>query len=418
MARKEGEDEQNQVQRKPRGTRPSIDRFPLGVGRPDTSHVASRAAPVDPPFPLQSKQQSKQCSSIFDLFTQPPASRAAPVDPPFPLQSKQQKRQLTPELEPTKQAAKRARTETHVPRNHERFWLPDGNCILEFDSIRFRVHQSWLAQHSKNIAGLLAKKGIKLEVITLEPSECRFNLKAVDFEALLLLYENPGNYRNTIEPLILMSLIRAASWLGFDSDFEWLVKELEAFWPSNLKELSANPVPRRDASEVVALARMCNIDGLLKPAFYDMARTPGFGLNELKEPEQISHADMLRLVVVREDPHLVCQNLRGALSGNAKGTSGLSENTDKKPPLGSTSPASVASKCLLETVRREAWIRLVYDSDIFTLYQHDPLCGLEALINLQWTNEWCRDCKDAMRADWRTVQKSIWEKIDEYLKED
>ncbi|KAG1723542.1 uncharacterized protein EDB91DRAFT_1087784 [Suillus paluster] len=374
MARKEGEDEQNQVQQKPRGTRPSIDPFLLGVGRPDTtSRVASRAAPVD--LPLN----------------------------PFPILSKLQKRQLIPELEPTTQVAKRARTETHVPRNHERFWLPDGNCILEFDSIRFRVHQSWLAQHSKNIAGLLAKKGIKLEVITLgfKPN----------FEALLLLYENPGNYRNTIEPPILMSLIRAASWLGFDSDFEWLVKELEALWPSDLKELSANPVLRRDASEVAALARMCNIDGLLKPAFYDMARTSEFSLNELKEPEQISHADMLRLVrmrvVVREDPNLVCQNLRGALSGNAKGTSGLSENTDKKPPLGSTSPASVASKCLLETVRREAWIRLVYDSNIFTLYQHDPLCGLEALINLQWTNEWCRDGRDAMRADWRTVQKSI-----------
>ncbi|KAG1802514.1 uncharacterized protein BJ212DRAFT_998147 [Suillus subaureus] len=117
-----------------------------------------------------------------------------------------------------------------------------------------------------------------------------------------------------------MSLIRAATMLGFDSDRVWLVRELEALWPFNLGELFVNPEPRIDAPEVAALARTCDIDALLKPAFYDMARVPGFGLNRLDKSEQISRADVLRLVRMREylsgtwtqvaaheDPTFVCQ---------------------------------------------------------------------------------------------------------------
>lgn len=83
-----------------------------------------------------------------------------------------------------------------------------------------------------------------------------------------------------------MSLIRAATMLGFGSDRVWVVRKLEAFWPSNLGGLFVNPEPRIDAPEVAALARTCNIDALLKPAFYDMARAPVFSLDRLDKSEQ------------------------------------------------------------------------------------------------------------------------------------
>ncbi|KAG2048948.1 hypothetical protein BDR06DRAFT_741182 [Suillus hirtellus] len=256
-------------------------------------------------------------------------------------------------------------------------------------------------------------------------------LKAIDFETLLLLYDNPGAYRYAIEPRTLMSLIRAATSLGFDSDRAWLVKELEALWPSSLEELIANPEPHLDALEVAALARTCDIDGLLKPAFYNMARMPGFGLNELEESEQISRADMLRLIRIREylcdmwiqaaareDPAFVCQNLQGAPSGDNEGTPTPCEQADEKPALGFIASASVASTCLSATARRETWARLVYDSGIFTRYRYDPLRGLAALTNIEWTNDWCKDCKEKRKADWHTMQRSIWEKVDEYWRED
>ncbi|KAG2339286.1 hypothetical protein BDR05DRAFT_1003548 [Suillus weaverae] len=382
---------------------------------PDSHHCPPRSSsPLAP-------ETSDVASEVHATSSDPVETRCA-----------RRKRQSSSEPKPAKKRAKPARAENLVEqlRKHERFWLADGNVVVELDGVRFRVHQSWLAQHSKRIAALLPSKGKnggKLEQITLN---FRGALKAIDFETLLLLYDNPGNYRHAIEPPTLMSLIRAATSLDFDSDRVWLVKELEALWPSNLEELATNPEPHLDAPEVAALARMCNIDGLLKPAFYDMARMPGFGLDKLEESEQIGRADMLRLIrmreylsdmwiqaAAREDPAFVCQNIHGAPSSN-EGTSTPSKQADEKPELGCITSASVASTCLLVTARREAWVRLVHDSGIFTQYRYDPLRGLAALINIEWTDDWCKACKEKQKADWKTMQRSIWEKVGEYLKED
>ncbi|KAG2140951.1 uncharacterized protein EDB93DRAFT_1161190 [Suillus bovinus] len=349
-----------------------------------------------------------------------------------PVKSARRKRQVQSpsEAKPAKKRAKRARDENEISK-HERFWLADGNVVLELDGIYFRVHQSWLTHHSKRIATSLLDKGISGDKIEQIKIALHGKLKAKDFETLLLLYDNPGNFRNAIEPRTLMSLIRAATGLGFDSDRVWLVRELEAHWPSNLEELTANPEPHLDAPEVAVLARMCNIDGLLRPAFYDMARVPGFGLDKFEESEQIGRADMLRLIRIREylsemwvqaaareDPALVCQNLRGAPSSDSEETSTSSKNADEKPALISITSDSVSSTCLPLAARREAWARLVYDSGIFTQYRYDPLRGLAALMNIEWTNDWCKDCKEKRKKDWHIMQRSIWEKVGEYLRED
>ncbi|KAG2041364.1 hypothetical protein BDR03DRAFT_946342 [Suillus americanus] len=341
------------------------------------------------------------------------------------------KRQLTPDSDHTDIQVKRPRVDKPALRKHERFWLADGNAVIELDGIRFRVHQSWIAKHSKRIAAILpdkGKQGGRLEEITLDFSGA---LKAIDLEALLLFYEKPGDYRDYIETPTLMSLIRAATMLGFDSDRVWLVRELEALWPSNLGELFVNPEPRIDAPEVAALERTCDIDALLKPAFYDMARVPGFGLNKLDKSEQINRADVLRLVRMREylsgmwsqvaaheDPTFVCQNFWDPLCSNGEGPASQSENPDEKPALCPTTSASMVNKCLSATARCEAWVRLVHHSDIFARYRYDPLRGLAALTNIEWTDDWCKDCQEKRKADWRIMQRSIWENVGEYLRED
>ncbi|KAG2357656.1 hypothetical protein BDR07DRAFT_1612392 [Suillus spraguei] len=293
------------------------------------------------------------------------------------VKSTQRKRQSSLESKDLKLAKKRAKLapaeNLEQSRKHERFWLADGNAVIELDGIRFRVHQSWLAHHSKRMATLLsdnnAKNGVKFG-----PLYFCGELKATDFETLLLLYDNPGNYRHAIEPPTLMSLIRAVTTLDFDSDRVWLVKELRALWPSDLEELVANPEPHLDAPEVAALARMCNIDELLKPAFYYMTRMPGFGLDKLEESKQIGHADILRLIrmreylsdmwvqaAAREDPDFFCQNIFHTL---CEATSTRSEQPDEKPSF--ITSANVVNLCSSDTARREAWVRLVHDSDIFT----------------------------------------------------
>jgi hypothetical protein len=228
-----------------------------------------------------------------------------------------------------------------------------------------------------------------------------------------------------------MSLIRAATVLGFDSDRVWLVRELEALWPSNIGEPFINLEPRIDAPEVAALARTCNIDALLKPAFYDMARAPGFGLDRLAESEQISRADILRLVRMREylsgmwsqvaaheNPIFVCQNIWDALCSDGEGPASLSETVDEKPALRPTASISMVNTCLSATARCEAWVRLVHHSDIFARYRYDPLRGLVALTNITWTDEWCKDCMNKRKANWHQMQGRIWETIGEYLREE
>ncbi|KAG1778229.1 hypothetical protein EV702DRAFT_1094819 [Suillus placidus] len=348
-----------------------------------------------------------------------------------PTNTPRYKRQLTPDSEPRDKQAKRPRLDKVALRKHERFWLADGNAVIELDGISFRVHQSWIAKHSKRIAAILpdkGKEGGRLEEIILD---FRGALKAIDFEALLLFYENPGDYRDYIETPTLMSLIRAATMLGFDSDRVWLVRELEGLWPSNLGELFVNPEPRIDAPEVASLARTCNIDALLKPAFYDMARAPGFGLERLDGSEQISRADVLRLVRMREylsdtwsqvaaheDPTFVCQNFRDAPSSNGEGPSSISEDVGEKPALCPIPSASMDNNCLSATARRDAWVRLVHHSDIFARYRYDPLRGLAALVNIAWTDDWCKDCKEKRKADWHKMQGRIWETVGEYLREE
>lgn len=290
------------------------------------------------------------------------------------------------------------------------------------------VHQSWIAKHLKRIATILSdkcKQGDRLEEITLGFGS---TLKAIDLEALLLFYENPGDYRDYIEIPTLMSLIRATTILGFDSDRVWLVRELEALWPSKFGELFINTEPRDDAPEVAALARTCDIDALLKPAFYDMARTHVFGLG-MDEPEQISRADILQIVRLREylscrwtqlaaaDEALACQNVRDAPSNDGEGPSSLSENPDdEKLALCSTASADLGCNCPSATARCLAWFRLVHGSGIFARYRNDPLCGLTALTNIAWTDDWCKDCMTKRKARWHEMQGIIWEEVGDWFK--
>lgn len=338
------------------------------------------------------------------------------------------KRQLTPDPEPRDKQAKRARVDKAALHRHERFWLADGNVVIELDGIGFRVHQSWIAKHSKRIAAILPDKGKqsdRLEEITLGFGS---TLKAMDLEALLLFYENPGDYRDYIETPTLMSLIRATTILGFDSDRAWLVRELEALWPSSLGELFVNPEPRINAPEVAALARTCDIDALLKPAFYDMARTPGFCLG-MNKSKQISRTDVWRLVRLREylsrswsriaaaDEALFCQNVWDAPSNDGKGPSSLSENADdEKLALCSTASANMGCTCLSATARCLAWVRLVHHSGIFARYRNDPLCGLTALTNIAWMDDWCKDCMTKRKAHWHKMQGIIWEAVGDCFK--
>ncbi|KAG1888184.1 hypothetical protein F4604DRAFT_1715938 [Suillus subluteus] len=315
------------------------------------------------------------------------------------------------------------RKTTHLYRmpRHELFWLEDGNITLEASGILFRVHRSWLVRHSELFATIFNDEGkhIGYDTVTgIDADEQLYQLTKLeekDLEALLLFYDNPVAYRGDIRFSTLVSLIRATTILGFEADRVWAVELLTDDWPSDLESLHAGSELRSNAAQVAALSRACGINGILKPAFYEMARTSGFGLDDVDEfsnSEQISRADERRLMrmreqlsgiwmqaAAREDPSLACPNRVNDHS---------SDILDKKPEL--SSPA-LGPKRLCE-----AWVRLVHDSGIYDRYRHDPLCGLSALMLISWKDEgWCKGCHHKRRRVWSTIREKTWEQIDGWM---
>ncbi|KAG1861108.1 hypothetical protein DFJ58DRAFT_700924 [Suillus subalutaceus] len=309
-----------------------------------------------------------------------------------------------------------------MPR-HELFWLEDGNITLEASGILFRVHRSWLVRHSELFATIF--KDIGYDTVTgIDADEQLYQLTKLeekDLEALLLFYDNPVAYRGDIRFSTLVSLIRATTILGFETDRVWAVELLTDDWPSDLESLHAGSELRSNAAQVAALSRACGINGILKPAFYEMARTSGFGLDDVDEfsnSEQISRADERRLMrmreqlsgiwmqaAAREDPSLACSNRVNDHS---------SDILDKKPEL--SSPALGPKRCLSMAARCEAWVRLVHDSGIYDRYRHDPLCGLSALMLISWKDEgWCKGCHHKRRRMWSTMREKTWEQIDGWM---
>lgn len=313
-----------------------------------------------------------------------------------------------------------------MPR-HEVFWLEDGNTTLEASGILFRVHRSWLVRHSEFFATIFNDEGKHVgydSVMRIDEDEQIYHLTKLeekDLEALLIFYDNPIACRGDIQFSTLVSLIRATTILGFEADRLWAVKLLTDDWPSDLEGLHAGSGLRSNAAQVAALSRAYGINGILKPAFYEMARTSGFGLGDVDEfsnSDQISRADERRLMrmreqlsgiwtqaAAREDPSLACPNRVNDHS---------SDILDKKPVL--SSPALGPKRCLPMAARCEAWVRLVHDSGIYDRYRHDPLCGLSALMLISWKDEgWCKGCHHKRRRLWSTMREKTWEQIDEWM---
>ncbi|OAX37283.1 hypothetical protein K503DRAFT_667710, partial [Rhizopogon vinicolor AM-OR11-026] len=107
---------------------------------------------------------------------------------------------------------------------------------------------------------------------------------------------------------VLAAILRAATALGFDTYRAFAVKLLENAWSSALTDLTTET--KANAVEVVALARSCGVESVLKRAFYEMVRVAGYGLSDGEldgsdgeEFQEISRADERRLERMRE--HLI-----------------------------------------------------------------------------------------------------------------
>ncbi|KAG1889281.1 hypothetical protein F4604DRAFT_1644273 [Suillus subluteus] len=307
-------------------------------------------------------------------------------------------------LRPTKRS--KLELAAPVPHKHEQFWILDGNTVLEVGGVLFKLHRSRLVDQSTFFAGLLDEQDVLMDdSVVVERDEHGIiyhlsNTTPTDLEALLQLDKNPMDYY-FVPPAfqVLAAILRAATRLGFDTYRAFALKLLENTWSSSLADLTTES--KSNAAEVVVLARTCGVESVLKRAFYEMVRVTGYGLgdgeldsDDERESQEISRADERRLermrehlisawsqVAVRVDRSFKCPN-------RTKGTSGT---PGRAHILGSR----------------------VHDSGLYEEYQFDPLCGLQALIDIKWDEEegWCSDCVQARREAWTRMRQKTWGRI-------
>ncbi|KAG2109709.1 uncharacterized protein F5147DRAFT_149803 [Suillus discolor] len=321
---------------------------------------------------------------------------------------------------------KRAKSNHVTPRKHEDFYISDANTVIEVDGVLFKLHRSRLVSKSLFFAQLLEnydKDNFPNDDVRVEVDDkvTVYHLgnttTADDFTALLKFDDNPTEYY--FQPpsfLTLAPIICAATALRFETYRTWAVRVLEHTWSSSLEDLT--PEPKEDAAGVIILARSCGLNGVMKRALYELARTRRISLYDdvlgQSVLPQIGRADercvglMKELLVttwsevaVRIDT-FPCRDQ--PFSNKIRRVSLVERDWD--------SP----DKCPPQTTQQVTWNERVHDSGLYTKFLFDPVCGAQELINIPWKEEsWCADCVRSRRAAWRKMQQDLWTEMDKLI---
>ncbi|TFY82251.1 hypothetical protein EWM64_g1753 [Hericium alpestre] len=287
---------------------------------------------------------------------------------------------------------------------------------------------------------------------------------ASDFECLLVALDEGMSYVIDPPPFhTLAAILRAASALQFKTLQTWATRTLEQMWPSDISDLTEEPVP--NAAATVILAKQCGVPKVLKRAYYELLRTSAFGqgslddgadaMDEDEEDEiqiisvngrlesampknatnqnksgrtRLPHAEIVRLIETRQ--RLLADWVTAAAAPEPFKCSGApSSQTDEPPaasssaPSGSQKPPSVAGNgkpvaCVAadRAANDAKWSRLVLRGQIFENYLYDPIIGLDQLCEIKWRQEgYCKKCHDARIDAWRRRQKKLWDNLDAWL---
>ncbi|KAH7921248.1 hypothetical protein BV22DRAFT_1019743 [Leucogyrophana mollusca] len=306
--------------------------------------------------------------------------------------------------------AKRARNKgsvssSHRPQKHDTFWILDGNAILEIGGVLFKLHRSRLVDQSLFFADLFEANLSDNDVIVEEDVSGTIyhlhNTTPRDFTALLMLDKNPFEYCFGAPPFYtIAAILRASTALRFPKYREFAIQYLERQWPSALSSLTAERQPH--AVDVIILGRQQDVPRVLKRAFYELLRSSGFGLNDGEGDEEgegasdleMDRQDERRMIIAREHLHLAWTQATRRFDLSFK-----------------------VPKCPSPEAKSAAWERCVIDSGLADEFMWDPLCGLQALMDIRWGKEegWCKECVKMRKDAWAKTRASLWARMDMWM---
>ncbi|KIJ21395.1 hypothetical protein PAXINDRAFT_5565 [Paxillus involutus ATCC 200175] len=304
-------------------------------------------------------------------------------------------------------------------QRHDKFWIADGNVVIEADNTQFQLHRSRLVEQSPLFAQAFGDPCLmseemgkavaeELEVLDDENGGKVYRLKNVsasDWAALLELDWDLLQFHFTAPTLpMLSSLLRASTSLRFDRCRALSIKFLEIEWSCSLGALGLEK--KAGAMDVAVLGRRCGVEGVLPRAFYELVRSDGgYGLasnraetdtvesepGEEKEMlEGISKADLALIGRMREYMVLAWAQTAARLS---------------PPCTDHTSP-----DCPSIATQRETWECRVHDSGVYQRFLFDPICGLQVLTDIGWEEDgWCQECVRVRREAWSQERQKLWE---------
>lgn len=265
------------------------------------------------------------------------------------------------------------------------------------------------------------------------------------------------------------SIFRASTLLDFPFFQDWSSQFLTNLWSDDLEQLSTERM--EDPLEAVALGRTYGLSGVLKRAFYELLRTDGLGQaglgggggeDEKKENANenvpMDTADTARLILAREK---LCKawghTMTYPLNKGFPQCPNQTNNQSQAPKTSTTSATtegsnSSATGCPSESDKKIEWTRIVHSSssqdddkdggnknrdddkdgnkdgdedgedakNISSLsldYDHDVLCGLQALIDHDWENDgYCEYCVKVRRDAWQRQRIQLWDNLSSWLK--
>ncbi|KAF9234955.1 hypothetical protein BU15DRAFT_78503 [Melanogaster broomeanus] len=308
---------------------------------------------------------------------------------------------------------------TRRVQKHSKFWIPDGNVVVEANNTQFQLHRSRLVEQSPLFAQAFGEPcsvseemeravAEELEVLDDGSGGKVYRLKNVsadDWAVLVELDWDLLQFHFTTPTLpMLCSLLRASTSLRFDRSRALAIKFLEAEWASSLA--TVKPEKKEGAMDVAVLGRKCGVNSVLIRAFYELARSNGgYGLLSNREEtdsvrgtmgeekavlERISKADLALNDRVREHLVLAWAQTAARLS----------------PPCND----HTSTECPSVAAQREAWECCVHDSGVYQAFLFDPICGLQALIDIDWEQAgWCQECVRVRREAWSQEREKLWE---------
>ncbi|KAJ6468244.1 hypothetical protein C8R45DRAFT_1170414 [Mycena sanguinolenta] len=338
-------------------------------------------------------------------------SAATASDSPAPEDSSKRKLDSESDAGPSKPL----KNVSHCFVKHSRFWMLDGNAILQFGSIAFKLHRSRLSAQSvwfeklfdrragrdepleadeKNICDVLVESLDGIDVFYLDMLA---TLK--DFEALLGAMDDAIGFSYD-PPLFaeVAAIFRAATTFKFQKFKEYAQQYLLDLFSNDALKLDTTTVPHPAAA--VVLGRDWNLPGILLRAFYELLRTqPAQTINrnddEILEPEYLPGWDVADVIRLGETHKQVMTMWLTVLSPSPPGLC----------PAKTPCPATTQNAGLTTIAQ------------VLQNYPLDPLCGLDALVAVDWesNHRFCQSCAQKRKKSFTFLKIKLWNRMRVWL---